>query len=80
METNLGDYKLPTAADIPQVIKVNLASTGVGECNVRSIGEIVLVPTAGAIANAVMDATGAEILQTPITAERVLAAMEQRAT
>jgi CO/xanthine dehydrogenase Mo-binding subunit len=50
----------------------------VGDWNIRSIGEIVLVPTAGAIANAVMDAIGIEVTQIPVTAERVLNAIEAK--
>ena len=40
------------------------------------IGELPHVPIAGAIANAVADAIGAPITQLPITAERVLEALE----
>jgi CO/xanthine dehydrogenase Mo-binding subunit len=75
---HLGDYKLPSIADVPPLETVNLPSSGVGDWNIRSIGEIVLVPTAGAIANAVMDAVGIEVTQIPITAERVLTALDAR--
>lgn len=76
-EGSLGDYKLPTMPDVPPLATVNLPSSGIGDWNIRSIGEIVLAPTAGAIANAVADAIGAPIHQIPITPERVLAALEQ---
>ena len=74
-EASLGDYKLPTMPDVPRLETVNLPSTGIGDWNIRSIGEIVLGPTAGAIANAVADAIGAPIQQIPITPERVLEAL-----
>jgi CO/xanthine dehydrogenase Mo-binding subunit len=43
-----------------------------------AIGEIPHMATPGAIANAVADAIGAPILQLPITAERVLEALEAK--
>jgi putative selenate reductase molybdopterin-binding subunit len=57
---HLGEYKLPTARDVPDLVTINLPC----------------VPTAPAIANAVADAIGAPILNLPITAESVLLAME----
>jgi xanthine dehydrogenase molybdenum-binding subunit len=38
------------------------------------------VPTAAAIANAVYDAVGVRLTELPITPERVLAALKERAT
>lgn len=73
---HLGDYKLPCMKDIPELIVADVPSSGVGPFNVRSIGEIVTVPTAAAIAGAVLDATGAAITQLPLTADRVLQAIE----
>lgn len=75
---HLGDYKLPTAPDIPELITVNVPSEGPGPFSAGSIGEMPCVPTAGAIANAVADAIGAPIFELPITAERVLAALDAR--
>jgi len=77
---HLGDYKLPSVADLPPLTTINLpVTTGPGPWNARGIGELPTVPTAGAIANAVANAIGAPILELPITAERVLAAIEQKA-
>lgn len=73
---NLGDYKLPTVQDVPELITVNIDSKGPGPYDAKAIGETPSVPIAGAIANAVADAIGAPILELPITAERVLAAIE----
>jgi CO/xanthine dehydrogenase Mo-binding subunit len=75
---NLGDYKLPTARDIPELTTVNLPAAGPGPFDARSIGELPHIPTAGAIANAVANAIGAPILELPITAERVLAALSSK--
>ena len=75
---NLAEYKLPTAQDIPELITVNIPTSGPGPFNAKAIGELPSVPGAGAIANAVADAVGAPITELPITAERVLTAVEER--
>ena len=43
-----------------------------GPYGAKGIGEIPLVPTAPAIANAVSDAVGVRVTRLPITPERVL--------
>jgi CO/xanthine dehydrogenase Mo-binding subunit len=74
---NLGEYKLPTIRDIPELVTINVpADTGPGPFNAKGIGETPHVPTAAAIANAVADAIGAPIRELPITADRVIAATE----
>jgi carbon-monoxide dehydrogenase large subunit len=73
---HLGEYKLPTARDVPDLVTINLPSTGIGPYGAKAVGEVGCVPTAPAIANAVADAIGAPILNLPITAESVLLAME----
>jgi CO/xanthine dehydrogenase Mo-binding subunit len=73
--SHLGDYKLPTMADIPPLQVVLLpGGKGVGPLNVKSIGEMSNVPAAAAIANAVSDALGTCMDSLPLTAEKVLAA------
>jgi CO/xanthine dehydrogenase Mo-binding subunit len=76
---HLGDYKLPTIVDVPP-LKVALlpGSQGVGARNIKSIGEIGNVPTGAAIANAVSDAVGMCMDSLPITAEKVLAALQSK--
>jgi CO/xanthine dehydrogenase Mo-binding subunit len=78
INTHLGEYKLPTVRDIPALTTINVAAVGVGPYEAKAIAELPCVPTAPAIANAVADAIGAPIKQLPITAERVLAAMENQ--
>jgi CO/xanthine dehydrogenase Mo-binding subunit len=74
---NLGEYKLPTIRDIPELVTINVrADSGPGPFNANGIGETPHVPTAAAIANAVADAIGAPIRELPITADRVLDAIE----
>ncbi len=73
---NLGDYKLPSIADLPPLETRNLGSRGQGPFEAKAIGEIPLMGTGATIANAVADALGVPFFELPITAERVLAALE----
>jgi CO/xanthine dehydrogenase Mo-binding subunit len=69
---NLGDYKLPTIADIPRLETVLIhTSGGTGPYQAKAIGELANNATAAAIANAVADATGCRLFELPITAERL---------
>jgi CO/xanthine dehydrogenase Mo-binding subunit len=74
----LGDYKIPTALDVPR-LKTVLVRTGHDDRRVVPIGESGIVPTAAAVANAVYDAVGVRIRQLPITAEKVYNALEEGA-
>ena len=73
---SLGDYKIPTIKDVPELVTVLLEDGG-GPAPFASkgIGESSNTPVAAAIANAVHDAIGAPVMQLPVTAERVLRAM-----
>ena len=73
---NLGDYKLPTMSDIPPLETVLVHTPGgTGPYEAKAIGELANNATAAAIANAVADATGCQLFELPITAERVYAAL-----
>jgi CO/xanthine dehydrogenase Mo-binding subunit len=76
---SLGDYKLPTIHDIPKLVTV-LLDPGPGPAPYQSkgIGESSNIPVAAAIANAVADAVGARIMDLPITAEKVFAALNAK--
>ncbi len=76
---SLGDYKLPTMRDIPELRTVLVESdSGVGPYKLKAIGELPVSPVAAAIANAVADATGVRIRSLPITAEKVYEALKER--
>ena len=75
---HLGDYKLPSIADVPPLTTINLPTHGEGPFNAQAIGETPVVPTPAAIANAVADAIGVPVMELPLTAERVLALIDQR--
>ena len=73
------DYALPDAVQAApihtHIVEVPSKS---GPFGARGVGEPPVIPTVAAIANAVADATGVRMTQTPMTAPRVLAALEQR--
>lgn len=70
---SLLDYKLLTAADAPRIdvaFVENPASNG-GPRGSKGVGEPPIVPTAGAVANAIASATGVRVRRLPMTPERV---------
>ena len=74
---SLGDYKIPTMPDIPELETLLLeSSAGQAPYQTKGIGENSNIPVAGAIANAVFDAVGVRIMDLPITAEKVLKALK----
>ena len=69
---SLADYRIPTAADVPELTTVLLkAEAGVGPYGVKGIGEQSNSQPAPAIANAVADAVGVRVRSLPVTAEKV---------
>jgi CO/xanthine dehydrogenase Mo-binding subunit len=74
----LGDYKLPCAMDTPPFRTVLLADpTGPGPLGAKAAGELTNTSVAPAVANAVA-ACGARVMHMPLTAERVLDALDRR--
>jgi CO/xanthine dehydrogenase Mo-binding subunit len=77
--TSFADYKIPTAADIPELQTVLLeTTTGIGPLAVKGIAENASTPAAAAIANAIADACGLRVYGLPLTAERVYRALRER--
>ena len=76
---NLGDYKLPSIKDIPELKTVLVKTTGgVGPFDSKPIGEFANNAPPAAIANAVADAIGVRLFELPIKAESVYRALKQR--
>lgn len=76
--SNLAEFSLPTAADAPRLHTVLLrGGKGVGPANVKSVGELTNVPSAAAVANAIAAATGAQMRELPLSAERVYRALSE---
>jgi xanthine dehydrogenase YagR molybdenum-binding subunit len=74
MNHNLSEYHVPVNADIGEidVIFVQEEDTIVNPLGVKGVGEIGIVGTAAAIANAVYHATGKRIRDLPITLDKLL--------
>ncbi len=71
------DYKIPCTLDVPELTPLFVEATHrEGPFGAKGLGEPGLAPTAAAIANAIFDAVGVRIHDLPITAEKVLAALE----
>ena len=75
------DYKIPTIDNAPETF----IAMGVehpeetGPYGARGIGEPAMVPGAPAIANAIHNATGCRFTEMPITPERMLKALQEKA-
>ncbi len=76
---NLGDYKLPTIKDIPRLTTTLVqAHKGPGPFGAKAVAEAGISIIAPAIANAVYDATGVRVMETPITPEKILCGLAKR--
>ncbi|HLG74178.1 MAG TPA: xanthine dehydrogenase family protein molybdopterin-binding subunit [Chloroflexota bacterium] len=74
---HLGDYKLPCAADVPELISVFLDSDeGPAPFGSKPVGEVSIVGLAPAVVNSVYDASGVRIPELPVTAEKVFRGMK----
>jgi CO/xanthine dehydrogenase Mo-binding subunit len=79
LNPSLLDYRQLTAADLPEIDSIIVeVPSEVGPLGARGVGEPPIVPGAAALANAVLDATGVQITELPITPERVALALEAR--
>jgi xanthine dehydrogenase YagR molybdenum-binding subunit len=76
VNANIAEYLIPVNADVGsvEVILVPEVDTEVNPMGVKGIGEIGIVGTAAAIANAVHHATGTRVRKLPIRVEDVLEA------
>jgi xanthine dehydrogenase YagR molybdenum-binding subunit len=70
----LGEYLVPVNADSPEITIefVEVEDQGINPLGVKGVGEIGQIGTAGAIANAVFNATGRRIRELPLAAELVM--------
>ncbi|MBI2955680.1 MAG: xanthine dehydrogenase family protein molybdopterin-binding subunit, partial [Acidobacteria bacterium] len=78
VNANLHDFKIPTALDVPEIesVLIDLPDERANSVGVKGLGEPPIIPTAGAIANAVADAIGVRLFEAPMTPQRVLEALE----
>jgi xanthine dehydrogenase YagR molybdenum-binding subunit len=75
----LDAYRMPTMADVPEIVSEFVDQPDVHLTNLGSkgLGEPPIVPTAAAIANAIRDATGADVRSLPIDREELLRALRE---
>jgi CO/xanthine dehydrogenase Mo-binding subunit len=75
----LDAYKLPTIADVPELVAefVDEPDQHLTNLGSKGLGEPPIVPTAAAIVNAIRDATGADVRSLPVSREEMLRALEQ---
>jgi CO/xanthine dehydrogenase Mo-binding subunit len=76
----LDAYKIPTIADTPEIVTelLDIPDAHLTNLGSKGLGEPPIVPTAAAIANAIRDATGADVRSLPITREEMLRALRER--
>jgi len=75
----LDAYRLPTIADVPEIVTdlIDVPDTHLTNLGAKGLGEPPIIPTAAAIANAIRDATGADVRSLPITREEMLRALRE---
>ena len=76
---NLTDYKIPPAADVPEITPIIIETHDqTGPFGAKGIGEAALMGAAPAVANAIFDAIGVRVTELPMTAEKVLKAIQEK--
>ena len=75
----LDAYKVPTIADVPEIVceLLDVPDEHLTNLGSKGLGEPPIIPTAPAIANAIRDATGAEVTSLPISREELLRALRE---
>ena len=74
INANIAEYHVPVHADVPdiQVIFVDEPDEIINPLGIKGVGEIGIVGTAAAIANAIYHATGKRIRDLPITIDKLM--------
>jgi CO/xanthine dehydrogenase Mo-binding subunit len=76
VNASLLDYRMPTALDLPMIDTVLVEVHNPGHpYGVRGVGEVPIVPPAGALANAIYRATGVRMHELPMSPPRLVAAL-----
>jgi CO/xanthine dehydrogenase Mo-binding subunit len=75
----LDAYRMPTIADVPEIVAefVDEPDKHLTNLGSKGLGEPPIIPTAAAIANAIRDATGADVRSVPVTREEMLRALRE---
>ncbi len=79
LNPNLGEYRLPTAVDMPKVTSQLVESyEPAGPWGVKEVGEGATIPTMGCYANAIYDAMGIRVNSLPLSYEKVWRALKEK--
>ncbi len=76
LNPGFGDYKLPGALEIPEMVPI--IDDGDKREVVIGIAEACIIPSLGALANAVFNACGVRVRELPITPDKILMALNGR--
>ncbi|HVV58731.1 MAG TPA: xanthine dehydrogenase family protein molybdopterin-binding subunit [Gaiellaceae bacterium] len=76
---SLDAYKVPTIADVPEIVSelIDVPDEHLTNLGSKGLGEPPIIPVAAAIANAIRDATGADVRELPISREEMLRALRE---
>jgi 4-hydroxybenzoyl-CoA reductase alpha subunit len=78
-QPSLLEYKIPSSLDVPELAALMVETDDPeGPFGAKEVGQGPLAPVIPAIANAVYDAIGIRFDSTPITADKILRALEAR--
>lgn len=76
LNASLLDYRMPTSLDLPMIDTIMVEVPNPGHpYGVRGVGEVPIVPPAGALANAIYHATGVRMTELPMSPPKVLNAI-----
>ncbi|HEX9977325.1 MAG TPA: molybdopterin cofactor-binding domain-containing protein, partial [Acidimicrobiia bacterium] len=78
---NWHDYKIPTAMDVPAdmtSLPIDVPDPEANTTGAKGLGEPVTIPTAAAVANAVYDAVGVRVTESPISPMRLIGLIAAR--
>ena len=78
VNASMADYLVPVNADIRSIdaIWVDEVDPHVNTIGAKGLGEIPIIGTAAAVANAVFNATGIRVRELPITAEKLIGGLQ----
>ena len=83
LSANWHDYKIPTVMDVPPEITslpIDRPDPAANTTGAKGLGEPVTIPTAATVANAVYDAVGVRVVESPISPMRLAALLAARGT
>lgn len=73
------DYRMPTALDLPMIDTILVeVPNPLSPYGVRGVGEVPIVPPLAAVGNALRDALGVRLYETPMNAGRILETLAKK--